>query len=153
MKTFLMIYALALVCATAPAQSSQQVAAEKLAREMHRVIQLDDAAAWEKFVRDNYSKALISKPMRAQVEGSGPNDRPAASSQSTDPVKAKADMFRMLHADFGNSEIVSLKTTGNKVEMVLREKGGLTGTFALQITSTAPFLIDGLGVEVGEVQR
>ena len=150
MKTFWLACLIALSCLESFGQSGQQAAAEKLAREMHRVIQLNDASAWEKFVRENYSKALINKPMRAQVEGTGPNDKPTASSTPTDPAKAKAEMFRMLHADFGNSEIVSLKTTGNKVEMVLRERAGLTGTFSLQITNAAPYLIDGLGVEVGE---
>ena len=47
------------------------------------------------------------------------------------------------------SKIVSLKPTGEKLEMILKNDMGMMGTFLLKFEKTNPYLIDGLGIEVG----
>jgi hypothetical protein len=41
---------------------------EKRAREMHKAILSSDKEQWKKFINENYSQALIDKPMRAAVQ-------------------------------------------------------------------------------------
>jgi hypothetical protein len=41
---------------------------EKIARELHRVINLNDKSAWIKFIKENYTEALIDKRMTAKVQ-------------------------------------------------------------------------------------
>jgi hypothetical protein len=41
---------------------------EKRARELHRVINLNDKSAWIKFIKENYTEALIDKRMTAKVQ-------------------------------------------------------------------------------------
>ncbi len=122
---------------------------EKRAREMHRVILLNDKEAWKKFVKENYSEALINKPMRAQVEGNGPSASTAAQAAPADPVEEKTRIFKMLHSDFGDSEITSIQQSGDNLEMKVKDTGGLAGTFKLTFTKTAPYLIDGLAIDAG----
>lgn len=152
MKKVLMI-ALVVLGHVANAQDSMDKVMEKRARELHRVICLNDPAQWKKFIRENYTEALINKPMKAQVEG---GDGAAASSASpsneADPVESKAKMFRMLHNDFGGSKISSINVAGEKLTMILGGNG-MNGTFSLKFDKTKPYLIDGIGVEVGNVNR
>ncbi len=58
-------------------------------------------------------------------------------------------MFARLHEEFSGSKIVSIKPEGDKVEMVLNNGDGLTGTFKLRFEKTKPYLIDGIGIEDG----
>ncbi|MEK6780092.1 MAG: hypothetical protein AABY93_00195 [Bacteroidota bacterium] len=140
---------------TAFSQESIEKVMEKRAREMHRVIGLADKEQWKKFIKENYTQALIDKPMRVTVQSSEKNSSSNASSEtkSDDNLEAKTTLFRQLHNDFGSSKIISLNPMGEKTEMVLKNDMGMTGTFTLKFDKDSPYKIDGLGVEVGEVNR
>ncbi|MDD1444507.1 hypothetical protein MEO93_30055 [Dolichospermum sp. ST_sed3] len=140
---------------TSFAQESMEKVMEKRAREMHRVIGLTDKDQWKKFVQENYTQALINKPMQARIQTSedGYTSASSAETKAVDILEAKASMFQQLHNDFGNSKIISLNPMGEKMDMVLRNNMGMTGTFTLKFDKASPYKIDGLGVEVGEVNR
>ncbi len=140
---------------TSFAQESMKKVMEKRAKEMYRVIGLTDKEQWKKFVKENYTQALIDKPMKARVESSenGVTPTSASETKAADNLEAKAGMFQRLHGDFGNSKIISLKPTGEKMAMVLKNEMGLTGTFNLKFDKVSPYKIDGLGIEVGDVNR
>ena len=94
-----------MVSITTHAQESMEKVMEKRAREMHRVIALTDKEQWRKYIKENYTQALIDKPMRATVKEKGSG----ASSESSDVKKAdnleaKVTMFERLHNDFGGSK-------------------------------------------------
>ncbi len=55
---------------TAFAQESLEKVMEKRAKEMHRVIGLTDKEQWKKFIKENFTQALIDKPMQAKVQTS-----------------------------------------------------------------------------------
>jgi len=138
----------------ASAQDAMEKVMEKRAREMHRVISLDDKEQWKKFIKENYTQALIDKPMQAKVQTSDNGSASSSTSETGDNVEAKAGMFQMLHNDFGGSKIVSLKPTGEKMEMVLKNDMGMMGTFNLTFEKASPYKIDRLGIEVGgDVRR
>lgn len=149
MKRYLLHSLVCMVWLATPAaaQDSKGTTMEKRAREMHRVLSLDDREQWKKFIQENYSKALIEKPMRAEISG-GPQGTKKTETKPADALEAKVKMFEQLHSDFGNSKITSLKAIGEKVEMVLKSENGLNGTFSLKFSPTTPYLIDGLGIEV-----
>lgn len=124
---------------------------EKRAREMHRVIGLDDKQQWIKFIKENYTQALIDKQQTMKVQ-SNENGNVSTSKEEikeSDKLEAKAKMFARLHEDFGGSKIVSIKPDGNKLEMVLNNGDGLMGTFKLLFDKNKPYLIDGIGIEAG----
>jgi hypothetical protein len=131
------------------AQNTMVTAMEKRAKEMHRVITVNDPNQWKTFIRENYTQALIDKPMRAQIE-TKENDATVSSSETkiVDNIEAKAGMFRQLHNDFGNSKIISLMPAGEKLEMIVQNAGGLNAAFILRFNKENPYLIDGLGIEV-----
>jgi len=128
------------------AQESKAQVMEKRAREMHRVLGLSDRAEWKKFIQENYTQALIDKPMRAKVQTSDNGSDKSSESNSADNLEAKVDMFDRLHNDFGGSKITSLKVTGDNIEMILLGDMGLKGTFQLKFDPTKPFLISGMGI-------
>jgi len=140
---------------TASAQDSMEKVMEKRAREMHRVIGLTDKEQWKKFIKENYTQALIDKPMQAKVQTSenGKTSSSTFDTKAADNLEAKAGMFQRLHNDFGGSKILSLKPTGEKMEMVLKNDMGMMGTFNLKFDKASPYKIDGLGIEVGDVNR
>jgi hypothetical protein len=131
------------------AQESREQVMEKRAREMHRVLGLNDRAAWKKFIKDNYTQALIDKPMRAKVQISDNGSDKSSETSSADNLEAKAGMFERLHNDFGDSKITSLKVTGDDVEMIVLGDMGLKGTFHLKFEQAKPYLIGGLGIAAG----
>lgn len=133
-------------------QDTMEKVMEKRTKEMHRVIGLTDKEEWKKFVKENYTQALIDKPMQAKVQTSdnGSVSTSTSETKSADNLEAKASMFQRLHGDFGNSKLVSLKPTGEKMEMILKNSGGMTGTFLLTFDKKSPYLIDKLGIEVGD---
>ncbi len=135
------------------AQESMKKVMEKRTREMHRVICHPDKEQWRKFIKENYTQALINKPMRAKISKS---DNGAASDSATSEesnLESKVAMFGQLHADFGDSKIISIKPLGDRLEMVLRGGMGMTGTFNLRFDKSKPYLIDGIGVEAGDIER
>jgi hypothetical protein len=124
---------------------------EKRARELQRVINLNDKQAWIKFIKENYTQALIDKQMTAKVQT---NDGDGVSNtkeelKDADKIEAKAKMFARLHEDFSGSKIISIKPEGDRLEMVLNNGDGLTGTFKLRFEKAKPYLIDGIGIEAG----
>ncbi len=147
MKHALLIGLLA-SAATAQAQEMSKIM-ESRARELVRIIGLDDQEAWKKFIKENYTKALIDKPMQAKRQTS--DDRSSSSSSNTQEgnIEGKARMYQMLHNDFGNGKINSLNITAETLKMSVSGGSGMTGTFTLKFTKEKPWLIDGIGVEVG----
>ncbi|MDZ4714221.1 MAG: hypothetical protein SH819_02020 [Cytophagales bacterium] len=131
------------------AQESMEKVMERRAREMHRVMGLNSPDDWKKFVVENYTKEMINKPMQRKVQSDGP-DAPSSSAADKEAgnVEAKAGMFRMLHDDFGGGKINSIKVTDENLKMVINADG-MVGTFALRFSREKPYLIDGLGVELG----
>ena len=154
MKRLILIIVFSGLCSPLLAQEIGVM--EKRAREMHRVIGLSDKEQWKKFMKENYTQTLIDKPMRAVSETS---DNGATSSSSAnqpkaaDNLEAKAAMFQRLHEDFGKSKILSITSSDGKVEMVVKNEDGLSGTFILKFDKNKPYLIDGLGIEVQDVDR
>jgi hypothetical protein len=138
------------------AQESIQQVKEKRAREMHRVIGLDDKEQWKKFMKENYTQTLIDKPMRAVAETSDNGTTKTAStepSKQADNLEAKTAMFQRLHEDFGKSKIISIKSGDENLEMIVKSDNGLSATFILKFDKNKPYLIDGLGIEVQDVER
>lgn len=125
------------------AQGERNKAIEKKAREFHRVIGLDDKQQWKKFIAENYSQALIDKPMKSVV-----NTNSQTTTTTAENIEEKTGMFQRLHQDFGNSKILSLKPVEENIEMILESSKGLKGTFNLKFDKKEPYLIDGIGIEV-----
>jgi hypothetical protein len=142
LQIILMVYSFG-----AMAQDSMEQVIEKRARELYRVLGLAQVDDYKKFMRENYTQALLDKPvkMNRQVNDSETGD--SQSSKKVDNLEAKAQMYTQLHQDFGGSTIISIKPTGNKVELVLRNPEGLTGTFTLTFQSVKPHLIEALGIQ------
>jgi hypothetical protein len=156
MKQLLLIAAFVGLGLCSFAQESIQEVKEKRAREMHRVIGLEDKEQWKRFMKENYTQALINKPMRAVAETSDNGTTKSASteqSKQADNLEAKTAMFQRLHEDFGKSKIVSIKTDEEKLEMIVKSDDGLSATFILKFDKNKPHLIDGLGIEVQDVER
>lgn len=130
------------------AQGSAEKIMESRARELHRVLGLSSKEDYKKFMRDNYTKALLDKPvkMNKQVSDSeGGNE--SSKSEGMDNVEAKAQMYTQLHQDFGGSKLTSLKLTDNKIVMVLKNGEGLTGTFTLTFEKAKPYLIETISIQ------
>lgn len=123
---------------------------EKRSKEMIRVIGLDSKEEWKKFIKENFAQSLIDKQMRASVDnGDGKTTSSSSSTTPQDKVEAKAKMFEQLHQDFGKAKITSLKPTGEKMEIGVTGEEGMGGTFSLTFDKASPYLISGLGIEVG----
>lgn len=148
MKFILTILALVIVSSSL---AQEITVMEKRARELHRVIGLDDKQQWIKFIKENYTQALIDKQqsMKVQSNENGTVSTSKEEIKESDKLEAKAKMFARLHEDFGGSKIVSIKPDGNKLEMVLNNGDGLIGTFKLLFDKNKPYLIDGIGIEAG----
>lgn len=125
------------------AQEVRNKAIEKRAREFHRVIGLEDKGQWKKFITENYSQALIDKPMKSVV-----NINSQATTTTAENLEEKTGMFQRLHQDFGDSKILSLKPVNDNLEMILESSKGLKGIFNLKFNTKDPYLIDGIGIDV-----
>ena len=138
---FLLISTLSI---TTHAQESMEKVMENRAREMYRVIDQTDKEQWRKFIKENYTQALINKPMRATIKemGSGAS----AEVKNEDHLESKVNMFDRLHNDFGGSKITSIKQHENILNMTLDTGSGLMGNFELRFDKNKPYLIDGLGI-------
>ena len=147
MKKFYTFILMSTICITTYSQESMEKVMEKRAREMHRVISVTDREQWKKFIKENYTQALIDKPMRASVKG-GPDATPASSDvKASDNLEAKVKMFERLHNDFGASKIASIKSEGETLKMSLENSVGMSGTFQLKFDKNKPYLIDGVGIQ------
>jgi hypothetical protein len=121
---------------------------EGRAREMHRIMGINDPSQWKKFIQENYTPAFLEKPMRMSVETNSDGRTPSEQPKAADPLEAKIEMLHQLHADFHNSEILSITADGNTVTMQLKNQQGLLGNFILRFEKSEPYRIDGLGIEV-----
>jgi hypothetical protein len=132
----------------AKAQKPKDQTTSERAREMYRVIGVDDKEQWEKFVRENYSKELLERTIRSKVSTSTEDGQGKSEEKTAKSIEEKAMLFRRLHNDFGQSKIVSLKPKDQDLEMILQNAEGLTGTFTLKFAAESPYLIDQIGIEV-----
>jgi hypothetical protein len=132
----------------AQAQKPRDQTTTERAREMYRIIGVDDKEQWEKFVRENYSKELLERTIRSKVSSSTDGSQEKGEEKTAKSIEEKAMFFKRLHSDFGKSKIVSLEPKDQDVEMVLQNAEGLTGTFTLTFTTESPYLIDRIGIEV-----
>lgn len=129
------------------AQDNPQDVMEKRAREMHRVITLNDKEQWRKFIQDNYSQTLIDKPMRKKIVNQDDGGTQSETKTTAGNLEDKVNMFQNLHRDFAESQIASIKKVNQTLEMVL-SGGGTEGTFKLKFSEAKPYLIEGLGIEL-----
>ncbi len=148
MKKIALAICLTFSSSMALCQDSIEKIMESRAREMYRVISLDEPESWKKFIKENYTKSLIDKPMRSQIEGGSSAASNSTSQTHEGNIEGKAAMYRMLHNDLGGGKISTLKITGEKVDMVVNSSGTV-GTISLKFSKEKPYLIDGLGVELG----
>lgn len=147
MKKLTLLFCLALIGTAALAQESMEKVMESRAREMFRVIGLDDKEAWKKFITENYTQALIEKPMQAKRDtGDG---APSTASTQKGTVEGKAQMYQMLHNDFAGGKITAFTITGETAKMSV-SSSNLAGTFTLKFSKEKPWLIDSIGIEVGD---
>ena len=116
-------------------------------REFHRVIGLDDQESWKEFIRKTYTEAFINKPSSRRVVVDGEEKSAAGTNKGTDKVREKAELFQMLHRDFGSSKLISLIVKENIATLVLSNSDGLRGTFKFTHQKQAPYLIDNMAVE------
>lgn len=147
MRKLLILLTFSLTVLSGYAQETLQQVMEKRAREMHRVICLSDKEQWKKFIKENYTQTLIDKPMRTQVSRSNDSGTTSEKSETGNNLDGKVDMLKRLHNDFGDSKISSIKSNGEKLEMVL-SGSSLTGTFTLKFSAVMPYLIEGVGIQV-----
>ena len=146
MRKIFLLLVIVFFCKNGFSQELQQTM-EKRAREFHRVIGLTDKDQWKKFIQENYTKALIEKPMKAKMVKQGEEGSSSESKEIKGTVEDKVNMFQRLHDDFGGSKIVSIKPNGENLEMEL-SAGDLSGVFKFKFDKNKPYLIDGLGVQV-----
>lgn len=121
---------------------------ENRAREMVRVIGLDDREAWKGFIHKNFTKSLINKGMQAKTTTSDDEAVKTSSKPDEGNVEGKAGMFERLHGNFGVGKITSLTLDG-EVAIIKVQGTQFDGTFTLKFTRESPWLIDGLGIEAG----
>jgi hypothetical protein len=136
--------------AAAVGQDNRQATIEKRATELHRVMGLNEKEQWKKFVKENYSKSLLERPVKSTIKTSEEGSTTSTSAATADMLEEKLKMFERLHRDFGSSKVVSLKTVNDKIEMILENTSGLKGNFNIDFEKHAPFLIDGIKVEINQ---
>jgi hypothetical protein len=104
---------------------NKQATMEKRARELHRIMGLNDKEQWEKFMKENYTKSLLERPVKSSVKTTEKETESSTSTTSTiDKLEEKLKIFEKLHNDFGKSNIVSLRPVNEKIEMVLEKYVG-----------------------------
>jgi hypothetical protein len=129
------------------AQQAKEKAMEKRAREMQRVIGVDDPAEWKKFVKENYTQALIDRPMKSTIQ-KAEGGTESSETKSADNLEGKVTLFQRLHEDFGKCEISSLKNADDKIEMVLKSGSGMNGVITLTFDKNKPYLIDAVRMNI-----
>ncbi len=149
MKHMLAILIIATSFTAALCQDTKEAVMEKRARELHRIIGLSDEAQWRKYIQENYTQALIDKPMRTAVKEGDQGPAVTSEVKSSNNLDAKVKMFGRLHDDFGGAKLVSIKSTGETLNMNLDNGDGLIGTFKLKFENNKPYRIDGIGIQAG----
>ena len=149
MKNLFLIVCLFVVVA-AFGQNKKQTIIEKRARELHSTIGLTNKDQWKKFMQENYSKAMLERPVTTKTRTNDSEVTTSTSAATADQLEEKVKMFERLHSDFGNSKILSLKSFDERVEMVLENTVGLKGNFNITYEKESPFLINRIAVEINQ---
>ena len=150
MKKLITILAISLITFQCHSQDVMETKMEARAKEFYKILGKNEPEQYKLFMKENYTKAFLEKPVKVnrQTSGDGPQDNSSQNDNKTlNGLDAKAEMFRQLHQDFGDSKLISLKRQDAKMVMVLSANSGLTGTFTLTFEKNTPFKIDGIGVE------
>jgi hypothetical protein len=148
MKRHLIPILLSIGSFCALSQSMKEVM-EKRSKEMIRAIGSDSKEDWKKFIKENFAQSLIDKQMRATVDtGDGKTAAPSTTAPA-DKIEAKAKMFGQLHQDFGKAKITSLKPADEKMDVTIEGEEGMAGTISLIFDKVSPYMITGLGIQVG----
>ncbi|HEX6889453.1 MAG TPA: hypothetical protein VF141_02125 [Chryseolinea sp.] len=135
----------------AAAQNKKQAIIEKRARELHRVMGLNDKEQWKTFMKENYSKAMLERQVISNVETTEQEHaNPTTTAETTDKLEEKTKVFERLHRNFGSSKIKSLKTFDERIEMILESSSGLKGDFNITFESQAPYLINRIAIEIND---
>jgi hypothetical protein len=133
------------------AQDAKQAAMEKRAREMHRVMGLNDKEQWKKFMTDNYTKAYLERPVKTSVTTTeGESASSTTKTSIANNLEEKLKIFARLHEEFGKSKIALLKAVDGKIEMILENSSGHKGNFTFTFENKNPYLVDGVRVEVNQ---
>lgn len=101
----------------------------------------------EKFVKENYTEALINRKMRVEVQGGPPDGGAKANTDNEVNLEAKVGLYQHLHDDIGKGTITSIKIDGDNADVQVKGETGLNLTFALKFTPDAPHLMDGFMVQ------
>ena len=133
------------------AQETKQATMEKRARELHRVMGLNDKEQWKKFMNENYTKSFLERPVKTSVKTTEKETSSSASVTSTaDKLEDKLKVFERLHDNFANSKIISLKPVDEKIEMIIENESHMKGTFSIAFENKKPYLIDGIRAEMDQ---
>src|ERR1700741_2930726 len=103
----------------ASGQDAKQATMEKRAREMYRVLGLNDKAQWKKFMTDNYTKAYLERPVTTNVTTDNESESSNTQKSTANTLEEKLKIFGRLHEEFGKSKILSFKPVNGKIEMVV----------------------------------
>jgi hypothetical protein len=148
MKNILTVFIL-LVSLSGFSQSDKSKVLDQRARNFHKAITTNDKAEWKKYMLENFTQALIERPMRAKVVTSEADNASATSSTTSETqTEEKLTMFARLHEDFGKGKINGVTTEDNSVRMTITTDGGMTGVFRFDAEPKSPWLIDKLSIQV-----
>jgi hypothetical protein len=133
------------------AQDTKQATMEKRARELHSVIGKNDKETWKKFMKDNYTKSFLERPVKTSIKTTEKESSSSASVTSTaDTMEDKLKIFERLHHNFADSKIVSLKPVDEKIEMIIENASHMKGIFSIAFENKKPYLIDGIRAEMDQ---
>lgn len=148
MKNLLLICC-CLVLVNVYAQDTKQARMEKRARELHRVMGLNDKAQWRKFMTENYTKSMLERPVRSASATKDNGSSSAAKTTTTaDSIEEKLKIFESLHNEFKDSRILSLKPLDETIEMVIANASTGKANFSITFENKQPYLIDGIRIHV-----
>lgn len=140
---FLWVYSIAF------SQTDKSKTLEQRARAFHAAISQADKEGWKNYITQNFTQALIDRPMRAKVVTAENDNTTSSSTTNTNTqIEAKLAMFERLHDDFAKGKISNVNVEGDKVTMTIITDAGMTGVFRLESESNAPWKIEKLGIEV-----
>jgi hypothetical protein len=118
---------------------------ESRAKELIAVLSKSDKEAYRKYIKANYTDALINKKMKMNIQG---GDAIAAKSDDSDAVQDKVNMYTRFHEDLGEAKITSMKQTGEKLTVEAEGSTGANLSFVLTFQKEEPYLIDGFSVQM-----
>ena len=131
------------------AQDSKETKMEARARELHRVMGLSDKEQWKKFMKENYTKSLLERPVKSAVETTDKESSSSTKTSTADNLEEKLKVFERLHNNFKNSKILSLKPVNGRIEMII-ENPSVKANFSITFENKQPYLIDGIRAEVDQ---